>query len=441
MNICLIHSVIRRPAAKALAIVAVAAMTAFGGGDASAQSGLVSQAVNFGPGTQIVSASSVRTTADLGPKQLAPGAISQAVGLVNGDVARDNALNTALVGHSCRSCKQSYCNGSCGSGSCRTGSCGSGACGTCGSSRQLANPCGSTFSPYSYVIVEGLYMDRQGESRFSLTRNTTIGDFDFDWAPRVTIGRLPNSTNGYEFTLVGEFQWNRSLTVVDPNGTINTVLFDGDGDPDPNVQNDNNFDATFLDPLFDSNIQIHRYISRYWSAEINKTCVGWDVVKLLYGGRYIRMEEDLFYGGAKNVFNSTADVHSQVKNDMIGGQVGMDILYPVARHFYSDMRVRGGAYVNFVESNVQMRNQGAVVLRTPGDDYQLAGVLEFGGGLRFQMNEMFSIRAGGEMWYIYGVATAPNQLRPGVTPLWGAPIDTKEDVFFYGATVSAEFRF
>lgn len=462
MNIRLIHSAIRRQAAKVLVIAAATGLTTFSGGDASAQSGLVSQFANngsatssaanltqaaiFDPGTRVVSASSVRTAADLAPQQLAPGAIIQAVGSVDGDIATANALNTVLVGHSCRSCQQSSCNGNCYAGSCSSGTCGSRSCGTCGNGycgdgRPLANPCGTACNPYSYVIVEGLYMDRRGESRFSLTRNTSIGDFDFDWAPRVTFGYVPNCTNGWEFTWIGEFQWERNLTVVDPNGNLNTILFDGDGEPDPNVQNDNNFDGTFLDPLFNSNIQIHRYISKYWSGEINKTLVGWDVVKLLYGGRYIRIEEDLYYAGAKDIFNSTADVLSNVDNNMIGGQVGIDILYPIAKHFSTDMRGRAGAYINFAESNVIMRNQGAAVLRTPGDDYQLAGVFEFGGGVRWHLGERFSIRAGGEFWYITGIATAPNQLRPAVTPAWGFPIDTKEDIFLYGANLGAEFRF
>ena len=116
MNIRLIQSVIRRPAARVLAIALAAAMTALGG-SALAQSGTVSDAGQpgaapasavFGPGTRVVPASAVRTAADISNERLAPGSITQAVASsVPGENV--NLGNISLVTHGCQSCNQPAC--------------------------------------------------------------------------------------------------------------------------------------------------------------------------------------------------------------------------------------------------------------------------------------------------------------------------------------------
>lgn len=453
MDIRLIHSVIRRPAARVLAIAAAAAVTAFSGQAASAQTGLVgflggggqpagiedvsanplSGASMFDAGTRIVPASAVRTAADVRSGQLAPGSIAQAVGTTTGDRSAANAGQIAQVSYGCQSCMQASCNGACnGYGSSAYG--GSMACGI---------PC----NPYRYVIVEGIYMERNGSGGFSLTQNARMDDFGFEWVPRVTIGTLPNCVRGYEFTFVGPTEWNRNLTVVDAGGNIGSNLFDGDGTPRDALGNPDqsldpgNFDATFLDPFQDANLQTQFYNSEYWSGEFNRTMVGWDVAKALLGGRVIRVEEDYGYASEKDIFSSFADLTTRTRNTLVGIQLGMDLLYPVAQHLYTDVRGRGGLYYNFAESDVRLRNQGVTVLSNSRDDEEWAGVFEIGLGLRWQLGEMLSIRGGGEVMYITNAATIAGQIDTNVTNALGRSVDINDGLLYYGANAGIELRF
>lgn len=449
MNIRLIHSVIRRPAAKLLAIAAAAAMTAVGGQTATAQSGLEGyladggQSTNvatqnapaqwgqpFAAGTKVVSASAVRTAADVQPGRLAPGAIARAVG----KQSDFSSSSVAQVSYGCQSCNQPACSGGCNGYQ-------SGGYGSSGYGESMA--CGIPCNPYRYAIVEGLYMDRQGLDGFSLTRNASMDEFDFEFGSRITIGSLPNCVNGYEFTFVGPLNFNRSLTVTDPNffpGSIDSNLFDGDGvSADPN-----NFDGTFLDPFDNSNSQTQSYDSEYWSGELNKTLVGWDVAKALCGGRVIRVEEDYRYFAEKNQIAapaSYADLSSRTVNTLVGVQGGLDMLYPIAQHLYTDLRGRAGLFYNFAESDVRLRNQGNIVIHNKRDDGEIAGVFEFGAGLRWQLGEMLSIRGGAEVWYITNAATAAGQINNAVTNALGTRINIDDELFYYGVNAGAEIRF
>lgn len=452
MNIRLIHSLVRRPVARVLAIAAAATMTAFCGSNASAQSGLVGHlsggqathaAATFGPGTKIIPASAVRTAADVQADRLGPGQISQAVATMSGN--QSNAGDIAQVSYGCQSCMQPACNGGCNS----CGPAGYGGVPFGGGAYGGSMACGIPCDPYHYVVVEGLYMERDGNSGFNLTRFNRLDDFDFEWMSRVTIGTLPNCVNGWEFTFVGPTEWNRNLTVTDANvpGNIDSFLFDGDGTPRdgngvPNQSLDpNNFDGTFLDPFQDANIHTQFYNSEYWSGEINKTLVGWDVARVLLGARVIRVEEDYGFASQKDIFASSADLVSRTENTYAGIQAGLDLLYPLAQHVYSDFRGRAGLFYNFADSDVRLRNGGTLILHHIRDDEEFAGVFELGAGLRWQIGPNLAIRGGAEIWYITNAATAAGQLTNAVTNQLGARTDIDDDLLYYGGTAGVELRF
>lgn len=436
MNIRLIPSALRRSASHAVAIAMAAAMTCSMSGQAAGQTysgqvspGQMSSGQGFlPPGARIVPASAVETEATVASagytsgNRLAPGQLSQAL---------QNSGSIAQVGH-CSSCNVPSCNGSCGSyGNCNTGACGPGD-GTAG----YGNACGIPCDPYQYVIVEGLFLQRQGEGGFSLTRNQSMDEFQFEWAPRITFGSLPNCVNGYEFTWVGPFEFDRRLTVTEPAGNIDSLLFDGDN---PVNGGANDFDGTFLDPFQNANVQSQFYNSEYWSAELNKTIVGWDVIRLLLGGKFIRIEEE--YGLSSQTNTGSGSLTSSTENSYLGLQAGLDLLYPISRYAYTDLRARGGLYINFVDSDVRLVNGGTTILNARRDDDEIAGVFEFYGGFRYELGEMLSLTAGGEVWYITNAATAVDQISPAVTNALGTRVDIDEDLFYYGAVVGAELRF
>ncbi|MCC9603172.1 hypothetical protein LOC67_21695 [Stieleria sp. JC731] len=415
MNICLIHSVTWRKCVRVMTIAAAATMAALSGGDASAQGvqyGLLG-GDQWGPDTQVVQASAVATAADSAASRLAPGTISHALSSTTGDTADINLGQIQQVGFGCRSCMQPGCYGGCNS-------CGNG---------PLANPCGVPCDPYRYVHVEGVYMQRRGNVNANFIRSAELDDFDFQLAPRITIGNLPNCVTGYEFTFTGPIEYDRRVVAADGDSRISTVLVGS-----------NAINQQSIDPFWNANLQTLTYDSDYWSAELNKTMVGWDVAKVLFGGKLIRIDEDLLYATQKNVFNSYGTLASRPENSIAVLQAGLDLRYPVRPHLYTDLRLRAGGYLNFAESNIRLTNTGNSLIHNIRNDEEFGGMFELGLGFRYQLGEILSIRAMGEMWYLTDVVTASGQIDSVITERLGTRLDF-DDVFYVGVTVGAEVKF
>ena len=320
----------------------------------------------------------------------------------------------SIVQVGCQACRVGACNGNCGR------SLSNGALNY--SIGQACAPC----IPVCYFSVELLYMERQGNENFTNSPNFRMSEFDFEWVPRLTIGRIPDCVHGCEFSFIGPAEWDRFGARSDSGGGIQTFL-------------------TPISPFTDADLsafrnaerQIQTWTAQYWGCELNSTLVGYDVARLLVGLRYVDYDEKY------NYFSQTATqsglLRSEVKNQMIGLQCGMDLLYPLCHNGYADFRSRAGIFANYAELDGRFVNANTTFVSTRQDDTGLAGVLEIAGGFRYQVTDCFSLRAGGELWWLGGMATAPDQFKNSVSQLQG--VRTKDDFVVAGATFGAELRY
>ncbi len=337
----------------------------------------------------------------------------------------------------------SCANGGCGQPGCRNARCG-GIGGRHGGGPRSAvdfggrprlgaggTVCGPTCNPYRYATVDALYMGNNELDNFGSPALFNLGDFDYELGIRATIGYVPDCRNGFEFTFTGPFQWTSQTSLLGADyfgGNLDSLLTTNANPPIP------------LDSFVDAESQFQRLESEYLSFEANKTLNGWEVVKLLYGVRYIQYEEDYIFGSTPNVglpglLRSTAD------SRLIGGQVGIDLTYPLTCRMWSDMRLRGGAFANFHENSFQLVNQQTTRIFNSDNDVRLAGMFEISGGLRYYVTNNFHIRGGGELWYLSRVGTALDQFNTSLSPRTGQVARAKDDILMYGASVGAEWKF
>jgi hypothetical protein len=343
---------------------------------------------------QVVNTAGFRTAADIGTTEL--GSIAQ-VGF-NGSCDSTGTL----------------CDGNCG--------------GSCDSYSNYRNPCAPCI-PFCYVMVEGLYMQREGDRRTTASPDFRLNGFDFAWAPRITIGSVPDCVSGCEVSFTGPLQWDMSAVAAPGGFVLGTLLTPGLP-----------VAAADLSAFSNADLQSQTYTADFWSLEVNKTLVGWDVAKLLAGFRYISYEEEYAYY-SQNATEAGL-LFSDVNNQMFGLQLGMDLLYPISNHVYTDFRARLGGFIDFAESNVFLDNAGDRVLATGDDGTEITVVFELGGGLRYQLGEMLSVRAGAEIWYMDGAANAPDQFANNIIrPTTGRDIRVEDDVLFAGFSFGAELKF
>ncbi len=393
---------------------------------------------NGGQNFRVVSASTanVRTAADsnrpASSVQKAGGANdTQLRGPIGSAIQGQATVQQTSYGSGCTSCPTGQCGSACG-GSCNSGSCGGSVGGFSGGAGGYVSGggwgCGSC-QPYQFASVEALYMERRGDNRFTLADDFGMSGFDFEWGTRITIGSVPDCVHGCEFTLVTPMEWDMTGSLVDAGAGINTLLSTGGSLVPADLSAFNNATG-----------QRQTYAAEYWSLEGNKTLIGWDVAKLLIGARYIDYDEDYGYTTRNNA-GQTGVIRSSTDNQLFGAQIGMDLLYPVARHLYTDLRARAGAYLNFADADINIVNNGSTIIRNGDEDEEIAGMFELGMGLRYNLGQALSVRGGTELWYLTGVATVPDQYNGVVTQNTGRNIRMDEDIFFYGLSFGAELRY
>lgn len=294
--------------------------------------------------------------------------------------------------------------------------------------------------PSIYATADALLMRRRTNSGFSLTPKFALGNFDYEWGGRFTLGRYIDCSEGYELVYTGVPEWsqaNQRFTNPDPAFGLNTSLVAGPG-IGPNA----------LDVFENATFQRQTHASRFHSGELNRTFRGWDVIRTLVGLRYIDFDDRFHYqainAAAPPGAATTGSLRSQVRNRMIGGQLGLDMGYPMGRKVWSMIRARGGLFINLAESDMLIGNDaggGTLTVANRGNSTDVSGILEFGATMQYRLGQALAARAGYEFWYLVNVGTAPDQLTPVVTPALGSRPDVGDNVFFHGFVFGAELMF
>ncbi len=280
-----------------------------------------------------------------------------------------------------------------------------------------------------FITGEALYIKRAGDNFFSLGDRFALDEFDFDWGVRVSAGYIMECTDAIDITYTGLTSWNNAAAVT---GTLAAPL---------NLRFPLNaaIPANQADTFYNAQAQGQIWESRYNSFEINQRNWGWDVISILQGIRVINYEEEFTFRSA-NFLNQQGQINHNTSNILVGLQIGIDMLYPIARQVSSGVRARAAGFANFAEQDVRVVNNGFQLLNNSDDDIDLAGLLELGVNTRFHVNRNISVMAGYEVWYMTQIATVPGNTPTQLISTYGRDIDTDEDVFFHGFTAGFEVK-
>ena len=292
-----------------------------------------------------------------------------------------------------------------------------------------ADLCFGGCQPGYYVRAEALYMRRTGHEGLTLSQDFALDEFDFEIGPRLTLGRLFDCVNGYEVVYTGLFdEWDQ-LAVSNTGGTSLLTWAGPGGTP------------ASLAALTGAEPQQQAYRVDYHSYEFNRTYRGWDVVNLLIGGRVIDYSEDYIFTSSEGAAGGV--LGTATENLLIGGQVGLDLAYPLAQRVWSTVKGRAGLFANFAESQTILADSALTdfAINNEADDEDISGLLEFGVGVRYRLAQRAWLTGGYEAIYLHDVATAPDQLFLSVGPGLGISTRIDDEVFIHGLTLGAEVFF
>lgn len=284
--------------------------------------------------------------------------------------------------------------------------------------------------PPAWASVDALWLQRSGPDNYMLANEDGAAvlqadqfKFDYELGVRVTYGEVFNCTP-YEFTYMGTHDWNSSIGV------------DGDRLVVPAGPGGGVFDNMTGDTVFAN------YASELHSLELNTLSFRSDSLTMMFGIRYIDVEEDfhllMLDGLETGVIGITGD------NRLLGLQCGGEWTRGNCKWCVSASG-KAGMYINFAERDYDIRDSVLptniipnAAVRGETSDMEIAVATELRLGVTRHLGCGLKLRGGYELLWINGVALAPEQLGT-TTPMTLPAFDTDGDVLYDGGYIGLEW--
>ncbi|QDV26643.1 hypothetical protein [Aureliella helgolandensis] len=297
-----------------------------------------------------------------------------------------------------------------------------------GSRATQSDPCYGGCDVRWYASYEALWLTRENDERFSLSLNSNLPDWDYDFGGRYTVGSMMDCVSAWEFVYAGPFDWQRSASVAGA-GVLQSRFFPHGG-----------FTAANVTGFNDADQHVQNLSAELHSFEVNRRWHSWDALSTMIGFRYIDYDEDYVFQSLK-AGGTTGFYADSLENQMLGGQIGADVLYPVSLRGSVGFRGKAGVYANFEDRSTYMTNEGVLLLNGGDDHVELAGLIEGGVIGNYQIVPSIRLTAGYEFWYVPGAATIAEQTPAHVHPGAGFSIENESDLFLHGGSLGLQVLF
>jgi len=274
-----------------------------------------------------------------------------------------------------------------------------------------------------YAEADFVYLNRQSDEITLFGDNSKGMDrLGFELGGRLTVGRLRDCTEGFEFVYIGPHEWVQSETRVGALDSLNSRFVGAGG---VNVSS-----FKFAER------QWQRYESKLHSFELSRKWWGWDVISTSFGLRYMYIGEEIRHVSVDDT-DGTGRFLIGTENNLVGPQLGFELFKPCGR-FRSSFRGKACINANFRHGQIALTNGvGGQQFDNSDDEIRIGLLGELGYFVDYQILRNVTIRAGFEMLYLTGIAAAAAQPVGILTPTTGNSI-TGEEVFYYGVTGGVE---
>ncbi len=248
----------------------------------------------------------------------------------------------------------------------------------------------------------------------------STADLDFPWqvGPRITLGRDFDAFRSFEATYWGIFDWKTTATV---NGNNNL-----------NLPGDLGL-AAGLD-FFNADTMTIDYKSQINDGELtylqNYGGLAW-----LIGFRYFGLGEQFSVTSTDNQ-TGTSFYQINAYNNLFGGQIGARLTQGcgTCTSWSYDITGKAGVYDNVISTAQRVGDFSGFSLRdvkTNASQVAFIGEIDF--NTNYALNPTWSIRGGYQVFWVDGLALAPNQLDFSDTAGSGTTVNKTGGLFMHGA--------
>ncbi len=301
------------------------------------------------------------------------------------------------------------------------------------------------------IQAEAMYLSREDVSReVNFASDGIAGpivlstnDLDFDGAPgfrlmgSYLLGPGTNLEGGY----FGLFEWDTSAAVTSDTNNLFSA-----------ISNFGQINIVNLPEVNNSNFQSLNYESELhnWELNVRRRWVSPNCrfhSSLLVGARYLSLDEDfLYFVQAGDPVIGTTSYAINTTNDLVGGQIGGDLLLCVIPGLKIGGNLKAGLY------GVRAENNTTILLVRPPDpdlnqtfeeragDQDTAFVGEGGAEAIIEATERVTLRLGYQFLVVEGVALAPENFNPDFRVVGReAHVNHNGSVFYHGVYGGLEY--
>jgi len=260
--------------------------------------------------------------------------------------------------------------------------------------------------------------DNNAPTQSNVLLSTADFEFPFEVGPRILVGYQIDPYAAIEASYFGIYNWQDSHTVVG-NNNLNLP-----GDLGL-VGNLDFFNADKAVVTYDA--IIHNAELNYVHSFLSNPNLAW-----LVGFRYFHLGEKFDITFTDNQTGSSAYKISTY-NNLFGGQIGGRVGHACGRWSY-DLTGKAGVYGNDIHSSQNVADfNGFTVRNTSTNGGQVAFLGELGLNGNYEFSPNWSLRGGYQVYWIEGLALAPNQLDFTDTPASGTTLNKNGGMFMHGA--------
>jgi hypothetical protein len=301
------------------------------------------------------------------------------------------------------------------------------------------------FGPTWHVNADVLFLLRDGDRRVEFATlgprnaagsNVVLSNDDLaecmETGFKTTVSRSLSACDNLllEATYLGFHEWAEHESVRDP--TLNTAGVAA-GIAGTLASPFTNFGRPVLLPGFDfNNLAEIGFTSTLHSAELNirhrtGLMCGWIETSMVYGIRYMRIDETFFYNQFSGVPAPLGASHHEgieTSNDLLGGQLGVLGSYRVSDRWWLELDVKATLAGNDVTQETLYTR---VIAGVPGvfrfDDRHncMAGILDVDLMSMYQLTRNLALRLGYQMIWVDGLALASEQFSANLGQLTLGP--------------------
>lgn len=285
--------------------------------------------------------------------------------------------------------------------------------------------CGYVSSASRYFQADALYW-RRSDGGILGTNFGGVPNDNWNWGWRGTLGWRQDEIIGHELSYFGFQPFADTVNQTSPGGLIDARFFPAGG-----------YNFGLLNSFYDADATSQTMQTRLHSVGFSRVRFGWDVVKTTFGMRYIWLDDK--YQLASQSGANVGLFQTKAINQLIGPDLGLELLYDVGRRISFSGKVKGGLYIDFNRQDTNVANNVNQLVASRIDRTDWAGSLELGANAYFKLGQNSRLRGGYDGFWLFDVSSVTNSYPNFVTPLTGSSPWDDRTVKFHGVSFGIEF--